>query len=193
MHRKLPALFLLAMVCCPYGTARPQRPTVNPKFVQVSNVALLAPATNPLPKRMWPLQTGEAIQLKYPLPYIAREVSPFGWRFSEQNNKWRIHAGYDLIAPTGTPVLAALAGKVSMVQPINGYGLTVLLDHGNGWQTLYAHLLSSQVRLGQLVTKAYPIGRVGKSGSTSTAHLHFELRRMREGQIVAIDPSPLLP
>jgi murein DD-endopeptidase MepM/ murein hydrolase activator NlpD len=97
-----------------------------------------------------------------------------------------------LIAPAGTGVLAALSGKALMVQPISGYGLTVLLDHGNGWQTLYAHLLSARIRPGQLTQTGDLIGNVGKSGQASTAHLHFELRRFKNGQMMAIDPAPLL-
>ncbi len=63
-----------------------------------------------------------------------------------------------------------------MVQPISGYGLTVLLDHGNGWQTLYAHLLNARIRPGQLIQTGDLLENVGKSGHASTAHLYFELR-----------------
>lgn len=138
------------------------------------------------------MRRGETIKLQYPLPNLATEISPYGWRFSDQREQWRLHTGHDLIAPAGTGVLAALTGKALIVQPISGYGLTVLLDHGNGWQTLYAHLLDARVRPGQLVQTGEQIGNVGKSGYASTAHLHFELRRLKNGQRMAIDPGPLL-
>ena len=192
MYRRSLALLFLSIACCCHGLAKPERPRENPKYVSVSNVALLAPRTQPLPARLWPFRTGETIKLQYPLPFIAREVSPFGWRFSENQNRWRIHSGHDLIVPEGTDVFAALSGRVLMVQPINGYGLTVLLDHGNGWQSLYAHLQSSQLASGQFISQGTVIGLVGSSGRTSTPHLHFELRRIKSGELVAIDPSPLL-
>ena len=103
-----------------------------------------------------------------------------------------MHVGHDLIAPEGTPVLAMLPGRVRMVQPVSGYGLTVLLDHGRGWQTLYAHLLDSPLRIGQILKSGEPLGRVGSSGNATVAHLHVELRHIKGGQAYALDPSPLL-
>ena len=86
-----------------------------------------------------------------------------------------------------------LSGRVQLVRSINGYGLTVLLDHGRGWQTVYAHLQSSDVLIGQLVHAGDRIGRVGRSGSASTDHLHVELRRLEGHQAFAMDLGPLLP
>ena len=81
---------------------------------------------------------------------------------------------------------------MQLVQAISGYGLTVLLDHGRGWQTVYAHLQSADVRIGQLVRAGDRIGRVGRSGSASTDHLHVELRRLEGRQAFALDLGPLL-
>ena len=78
------------------------------------------------------------------------------------------------------------------MRSISGYGLTVLLEHGRGWQTVYAHLQSSNVRVGQLVHAGDRIGRVGRSGSASTDHLHVELRRLEGRQAFALDLGPLL-
>jgi len=69
----------------------------------------------------------------------------------------------------------------------------VLLDHGRGWQTVYAHLPSADVRIGQLVRAGDHIGRVGRSGSASTDHLHVELRRLEGRQAFALNLGPLLP
>ena len=192
MHRQIFASLLIAILASTHADAKPSRPRDTPILTSVSNIALLGPKVRPLPQRLWPIRRGERIRLQYPLPNLAQEVSPYGWRFSGHRKKWRLHTGHDLIAPAGTGVLAALSGKALMVQPISGYGLTVLLDHGNGWQTLYAHLLSARIRPGQLIQTGDLLGNVGKSGHASTAHLHFELRHFKNGQMMAIDPAPLL-
>ena len=192
MHRQISAALLIAILASTHADAKPSRPRDTPILTSVSNIALLGPKVRPLPQRLWPIRRGERIRLQYPLPNLAQEVSPYGWRFSDHRKKWRLHTGHDLIAPAGTGVLAALSGKALMVQPISGYGLTVLLDHGNGCQTLYAHLLSARIRPGQLIQTGDLLGNVGKSGHASTAHLHFELRRFKNGQMMAIDPAPLL-
>ncbi len=186
------AVFLLVLIGSTQTHAKPPRPQDTPRLTSVSDIARLGPKIRPLPKTMWPLRRGETIKLEYPLPSPAQEESNYGWRFSEHRDQWRFHTGHDLIAPSGTEVLAALSGRALMVQPVNGYGLTVLLDHGNGWQTLYAHLLRAQLRPGEFVTTGEPIGNVGASGYASTSHLHFELRRFKNGQTMAIDPAPLL-
>ena len=129
----------------------------------------------------------------YPLPQLAEEVQPYGWRYSDHRQRWRMHVGHDLIAPAATPVLAMLSGRVQLVQAISGYGLTVLIDHGRGWQTVYSHLQSADVHTGQLVQAGDHIGRVGRSGSASTEHLHVELRRLEGRQAFALDLGPLLP
>lgn len=128
----------------------------------------------------------------HPLPLEAVERSPWGWRWSESRGTWRMHTGVDLIVAAGTPVLAARSGRVLLAEWVSGYGLTVLLDHGDGWQTLYAHLESLAVATGNGVGRGEPLGRVGDTGSASTAHLHLELRRRVPGGIEAVDPTALL-
>ena len=140
----------------------------------------------------------EPSHLLYPLPEPAGEVDPYGWRWSDSRHAWRMHAGHDLIAPEGTPVLAMAPGRVVLVEEIDGYGLTVLLDHGGGWQSLYAHLLDSPLREGELLRAGDRIGRVGRSGRATTDHLHVEVRRRLPADptgattVVAVDPAPLL-
>ena len=192
VHRQTFAVVLIAILASTHAHSKPSRPRNTPTLTSVSDLALLGPKVRPLPQRLWPISRGERIRLRYPLPYLAQEVSPYGWRFSDHRDQWRLHTGHDLIAPAGTGVLASLSGKALLVQPISGYGLTVLLDHGNGWQTLYAHLLSARIRPGQLIQTGDLLGNVGKSGHASTAHLHFELRRIKNGQLMAIDPAPIL-
>ncbi len=173
--------------------ARPLPPKRLPDRTGVSNLALLS-ASRPrrLPASHRPFRAGQTLQLVYPLPTPADEVKPYGWRYSEQRQRWRMHVGHDLIAPAATPVLAMLSGRVQLVQSIDGYGLTILLDHGRGWQTVYAHLQSAEIRAGALVKAGERIGCVGRSGSASTDHLHVELRRLHGQQAYALDLAPLL-
>lgn len=188
---------LIAMALVGLGPnicAEPVRPERVPQRTGVSNLALLSDARpQRLPKSHRPFRKGETLRLVYPLPQPAQEMKPYGWRYSNDHQRWRMHVGHDLIAPAATPVQAMLSGRVQLVQSISGYGLTVLLDHGRGWQTVYAHLQSSDVHLGQLVRAGDRIGRVGRSGSASTDHLHVELRRLEGRQAFALDLGPLLP
>ncbi len=90
-------------------------------------------------------------------------------------------------------MLAVQAGRVQRVAEISGYGLTVLIDHGGGWSSLYAHLLQASVAEGDSVGAGQPIGVVGQSGNASTPHLHLEVRQRQPQGLVAVDPTPLLP
>jgi murein DD-endopeptidase MepM/ murein hydrolase activator NlpD len=139
-----------------------------------------------------PLRPGVPLQLVYPLAERASEVDPYGWRYSEARQAWRMHAGQDLIAPEGTPVLAMLPGRVVLADYRDGYGLTVVIDHGRGWQTLYAHLLEASVQSGDLLQGGDALGRVGQSGRAATAHLHVEVRRRSGAGLMALDPTPIL-
>ena len=89
------------------------------------------------------------------------------------------HSGADLAAPVGTPVAASDTGVVTFsgwVRSDWGYGQLVVLDHGNGWTSYYAHLSSISVGCGQLVSRGSIVGQVGSTGNSSGPHLHFELR-----------------
>ena len=139
-----------------------------------------------------PAEAARPPALTYPLKRFAASMDPWGWRYSQRRGAWRMHTGVDLAADEGTPVLAASAGRVLLVESISGYGTTVLLDHGAGWQTLYAHLLSTSVATGQRLNQGEVLGAVGMTGSASGPHLHFELRR-RGPSLLALDPTPPLP
>jgi murein DD-endopeptidase MepM/ murein hydrolase activator NlpD len=97
------------------------------------------------------------------------------------------HAGIDLAAPSGTEVFAVLDGIARVAGPsgrAGGYGLHIILDHGGGLVSLYAHLDAVAVESGQAVRAGDLIGYEGSSGASSGPHLHFEVRR--EG--AAVDP-----
>lgn len=92
---------------------------------------------------------------------------------------WRTqrHTGVDIGAPSGTPIYAAASGRVAQAGWAGSYGLMVLIDHGNGYSTLYAHASSLNVSAGQTVSKGQLIARVGSTGYSTGPHLHFEIRR----------------
>jgi murein DD-endopeptidase MepM/ murein hydrolase activator NlpD len=96
-----------------------------------------------------------------------------GDRYGPRGAGW--HAGLDFPAATGTPVTAAAAGRVSFSGYDDGYGLTVVLDHGNGLRTRYAHLSVAAVAPGTAVLAGQLVGRVGATGHATGPHLHFEV------------------
>lgn len=87
------------------------------------------------------------------------------------------HHGVDLAAPRGTEVRAAKAGKVIFRGRKKGFGRLLIIDHGAGQHTYYAHLAGYNTRKGRNVKRGQRIGRVGKSGRASGYHLHFEVRQ----------------
>jgi murein DD-endopeptidase MepM/ murein hydrolase activator NlpD len=90
--------------------------------------------------------------------------------------RWgRLHAGVDLAAPDGSPILAAGAGVVVRAGEAQGYGNAVLIDHGNGYLTHYGHLSSIAVVVGQHVGAGEQIGTEGSTGHSTGPHLHFEV------------------
>ena len=129
------------------------------------------------------------IQLLFPLSIPAAITSVFGWRIHPITGDQRLHTGTDLGAPMGTPVLAALTGRVIMADFFGGYGLAIALEHTNGsQQTLYGHLSEIFVKPGDVVQQGTVIGRVGSTGNSTGPHLHFEFRQQTpEGGWVAQD------
>jgi len=102
--------------------------------------------------------------------------SGFGFRIDPITGRSTFHTGVDLIAPPGTPVLAAAGGVVSTVAYVAEYGNIVDVDHDNGLTSRYAHLSKSVVRVGDVVMKGQKIALVGNTGRTTGPHLHFEVR-----------------
>jgi len=100
------------------------------------------------------------------------------------NRRGRQHHGIDLKAPRGTPIHAAADGRVKFSGHRRGYGQMVVIAHGQGIETVYAHNSRNLVAQGQRVTQGEVIARVGRSGKSTGFHLHFEYRR--HGQ--ALDP-----
>lgn len=97
-------------------------------------------------------------------------TSYYGYRWG------RMHNGIDIDGTTGEPIVAAKEGNVIMAQSYSGYGNAVIIDHGGGVATLYAHLSSFEVRSGEPVSQGQIVGTVGCTGSCTGDHLHFEVR-----------------
>jgi murein DD-endopeptidase MepM/ murein hydrolase activator NlpD len=109
---------------------------------------------------------------------------------SEFGMRWGVlHRGIDVAGSEGTPVVAALPGRVIEAGWTSGYGLTVIVDHGQGSTTLYAHLSAIEVDEGAEVGPTTTIGAMGSTGNSTGPHLHFETRLDGE----AHDPRELLP
>ncbi len=103
---------------------------------------------------------------------------------------WEGHRAIDIAASRGTSILAADGGTVAATQYSNtGYGRMVVIDHGNGYQTLYAHMDAFYVELGQSVSKGQVIGKCGATGRATGPHLHFEVRKGG----VQLNPYSFLP
>ncbi|KAB2950992.1 peptidoglycan DD-metalloendopeptidase family protein [Heliorestis acidaminivorans] len=126
--------------------------------------------------------------MAFPLPQNARVTSPYGGRIHPVLKTSRFHTGVDFAASTGTPILASQTGIVIFAGSSGGYGNTVILDHGGGTSTLYAHMSVIGVREGQTVQKGERIGAVGSTGWSTGPHLHFEVRQ--NGQHV--NPMPYI-
>ncbi|CAE6859014.1 hypothetical protein R75461_07883 [Paraburkholderia nemoris] len=106
----------------------------------------------------------------------ARFGSPFGNRIDPFTHQLSFHPGVDLVAPSGTPILATAGGRVIFAGPKGGYGNAVEIDHGNGFVTLYGHASRVLVHEGGLVLPGEHIADVGSTGRSTGAHLHFEVR-----------------
>ncbi len=135
-------------------------------------------------------ELSENTKLKLIWPVKGPISSFFGAKRKINRYKFRRHAGIDIVALRGTPVKAAESGLVHFVgQNVPGYGKVVIIKHNNSFSTLYAHLMSTNVKKGSYVRKGHFIGRVGRTGRTTGSHLHFEVRNIRR----AVNPLNYLP
>jgi len=110
------------------------------------------------------------------LPVAGHITSPFGYRTHPILKTRRLHTGVDIGAPSGTPIHAAGAGEVIYASWRGGYGNCVIIDHGGGKATLYAHMSGYNTSMGRTVGKGDIIGYVGSTGLSTGPHLHYEVR-----------------
>ena len=127
-------------------------------------------------------------ELAWPLPGYATITSGYGMRMHPIFGVYRLHTGVDIGAPLGSIIVAANEGVVILSEYSSSYGNYVMIDHGGGVITLYAHGLESWVEVGQEVKKGDEIMLVGSTGWSTGPHLHFEVRINGE----TLDPLPYI-
>lgn len=114
--------------------------------------------------------------LAWPVPGYSTITSPFGMRVHPITGVYKLHTGMDIRAPIGANFVAANDGIVVKAEYNRAYGNMVMIDHGGGIMTLYAHGSDILVQLGQTVKRGDPILKVGSTGYSTGAHAHFEVR-----------------
>jgi len=138
---------------------------------------------------------GHSTRYRFIWPEPQAQISqPFGpssfWFEPAYGGYPHFHTGIDLVEPFGSPVYAADDGVVALVgSSSSGYGNYVVIAHSGGLDTLYGHLSTALVKVGQTVTQGQPVGMEGSTGNSTGAHLHFELRINQK----PVDPAPYLP
>jgi murein DD-endopeptidase MepM/ murein hydrolase activator NlpD len=131
-------------------------------------------------------------EFEWPLPGHTMSNNPgarFGMRIHPISRQYRMHTGIDVAARIGTPIVAAQEGYVRFVGWSGGYGLTVIIDHADGYSTLYAHNSRNRVTAGQRVYRGQHIADIGSTGASTGPHLHFEVRVNNR----AVDPLRYFP
>ena len=141
--------------------------------LQVYEAALKERARVP---SLWPVEGESTDSFGY-------RGNPFGGGGAE------FHPGKDIAAPRGTPVFAPADGRVVEAGWKNGYGQTVVLDHGNGMTTRYGHLSKIEVAAGQELRRGEQLGQVGSTGRSTGPHLHYEVRIAE----MPVNPERYLP
>jgi len=142
-----------------------------------------------------PTSAGHSTKYRFIWPEPNSQISqPFGpstyWFEPPYGSYPHFHTGIDLVAPFGSPVFAADDGVVALVGATStGYGNYVVIAHAGGFDTLYGHLSTALVSVGQVVTQGTPVGLEGSTGNSTGPHLHFELRVNQR----PVDPTPYLP
>ncbi|MBM7614245.1 murein hydrolase activator EnvC family protein [Alkaliphilus hydrothermalis] len=126
--------------------------------------------------------------MAWPVPGYSRISSPYGNRIHPILKTKRFHSGIDIPAPTGVAIVAANAGKVVHSGDMGGYGRVLIIDHGGGIMTLYAHNSRLLVSVGDQVTRGQKVALAGSTGMSTGPHLHFEVRK--NGSYV--DPTPYI-
>jgi len=135
------------------------------------------------------VRLSKGVPSRFIWPLEGEVVSTFGWRDHPVQNFWHHHDGIDLDVPEGTIVHAAAGGEVIYYGEQQGYGNVLIIEHADGYITMYGHLSSALVAAGRYVEMGQEIALSGNTGISSGPHLHFEVRN---GEF-PIDPLRYLP
>lgn len=148
-------------------------PLMEDKFSDQPQIQARIDAPNPPQPQHLPDQ-GMNETVLYPLPVKAEISSGVGMRLNPITQQEAFHYGVDIVAPLGTPILAAFSGRVLYADRFAGLGNLVILEHSNRQVTRYAHMSKMIVSPGQVVKQGDVIGFVGATGRAQVSHLHFE-------------------
>ena len=118
---------------------------------------------------------GATGSMMWPCPSCHYITSQFGWRYHPIYQTQKYHSGVDIGASYGATIVAADGGTIITAGSVSGYGNCVVINHGNGITTLYGHMSSIAVSVGQKVSKGQTIGYVGSTGNSTGPHLHWEV------------------
>lgn len=172
---------------------KPRQPIYSPRGIKpISAPTASYPATTPNPAtKPTAFNPGarSTQEFIYPLMTLARVSSGYGWRTHPLTGRRRFHAGIDISAPTGTPVVAVGAGTVVSAGWRSGYGKTITIQHSETQQTLYGHLSEISVQAGQTIAQGTVIGLVGSTGNSTGPHLHYESLMPNGDRWTAVNPS----
>jgi murein DD-endopeptidase MepM/ murein hydrolase activator NlpD len=148
------------------------REMVNPKPKQLERIRRESKVQKALYQQVSPAQD---LQQGFILPLQGITTSLFGHRRFFNGEARNPHSGLDIAAATGTPIIAPADAKVVLVDDLYFNGKAVFLDHGQGLITMYCHMSSISVEVGQAVEKGQYLGGVGKTGRVTGAHLHWSV------------------
>jgi lipoprotein NlpD len=153
----------------------------NPDRIEVGEVIVIPHATRDLPVGVI---TPERARDDRPVPgELPSGPAPFVWPVTGVVDSGfgprgaTHHDGIDIVCPAGTPVRAARAGRVLYSDTLRGYGNLIILEHDDGYATVYAHNLENRARVGDQIRQGDYIAAVGESGTTAGPNLHFEIRK----------------
>ena len=123
-----------------------------------------------------PASSAAAMTMISPVGQPMIVKSPQGFRIHPITGEYKYHSGVDLAADYGDPIYAAAAGTVTYAGWMQGYGNTVIINHGGDLHTLYGHNQELLVSVGQSVPQGFVIARAGSTGNSTGPHCHFEVR-----------------
>lgn len=143
---------------------------------------IFVPGAKPRKTEEAAIPVSRSVSARFLTPATGVVSSPFGGRWG------RIHEGVDIADDEGTPIRAALGGRVTYAGWVSGYGNTVMLEHRQGYTTLYGHMKEVLVESGEVVNRGQTIGEMGSTGNSTGPHVHFEVRR--DGEL--LNPANVL-